>query len=1070
MALEEEDWDKYFDNATADIDNGDAGEDWSQYFDEQPEENIGYTSDWRAAKELLKQRQGSGGLASLQAYERLTGNKAPDWLTTPFSALEQSGAEGVSGWKPDYPGGVLDNPTLPWMGEQAITQAGETGLLYSIGAINELFGKKVKGLGTVLKTGGVAAIYNPLHAEALQEIAHKNGKTVEELTDREKDRAAVAAGVNVFLETLIPYGNKLTKRTGLKLRGDDVKKDAKRIESWLKGIDKENVPKQTKEFVKTLLKKGTGEALTEKAEGVVTSAFSEPGLAYELTPQGIEEAASQIAGGFAGGTAWGGPSSYVEGTAVNRTIKEGSDYLDRLNTQEKFKAAEKYSQYANNYTLPIGFDVHPELYNVPKQQRGIGGRFISMLSDVGLGRSANEFRNSMSKAKTGKDVYDLHYQVFGALSGVESFSGDIQGRPSFTQLKNDKLSEYTTKFFDIQSKWSSKIPFTGEMGERVNPIIDAYVGASLENRLTNAETDAAHKLLGKKRVRELDSDIKILRKLHDSVYKDLNKVLSKSDLSIGYTENYLARGISYRAVKKNKEGFIQTLIDDVGYSPEEAESIYNDILNGKDPATLTSKQIREGKKRKGTGQRGFEKARSAKWDNLDSEFRNNSAFNSMQDYLLRAATRVASAEAFGGRNAEKFSKAIDSLTKRGVLSNSAAKKAWDMYDAEHNVYKRPETEQERLWQDFSKGLSTVTAVSLLGLASVASLTEPMWIPGRTGYMNTIKSLPTVAGYVLKGMKRTIYGGRVGKEIDKSFGRQLLNTMGMAINPQVNEKIEMMMAGDYNPALTTWFRTPGGLFLTQYTNFVRTWTAAAGLNMIQDQAKKVNRLKGRKLEGLKRELRENGLTINDFKQVIRAGNGKIDILNEEFLNKRITKENGANISIRDIIAPWLRKITTDVALEPRVGNRPLWMSNPNLQLLAQLKSFPILFSNTVMKRTLRQINPKECTPGITGPIQALGSTAMALAMAALVIEIKDAIRGVDKDRGVLDVAGAVGIPYLTADRPSQLVLPAGISIVDNFFSSFAKMFEGEGGETAEDFFKWLMKVTAGTVVSEQVFKE
>ena len=41
MALEEEDWDKYFDNATADIDNGDAGEDWSQYFDEQPEENIG---------------------------------------------------------------------------------------------------------------------------------------------------------------------------------------------------------------------------------------------------------------------------------------------------------------------------------------------------------------------------------------------------------------------------------------------------------------------------------------------------------------------------------------------------------------------------------------------------------------------------------------------------------------------------------------------------------------------------------------------------------------------------------------------------------------------------------------------------------------------------------------------------------------------------------------------------------------------------------------------------------------------------------------------------------------------
>jgi len=292
-------------------------------------------------------------------------------------------------------------------------------------------------------------------------------------------------------------------------------------------------------------------------------------------------------------------------------------------------------------------------------------------------------------------------------------------------------------------------------------------------------------------------------------------------------------------------------------------------------------------------------------------------------------------------------------------------------------------------------------------------------------------------------------------------------MGMAINPQVNEKIEMMMAGDYNPALTTWFRTPGGLFLTQYTNFVRTWTAAAGLSMIQDQANKVNRLKGSKLEGLKRELRENGMTINDFKKIVRLGNSKIDILNDEFLNKRYTKDNGTNISVRDSIVPWMRKITTDVALEPTVGNRPLWMSNPNLQLLAQLKSFPILFSNTVMKRTLKQLNPKECTPGITGPVQSLGSLAMALAMAALVLEIKDAIRGTSKDKGPLDVIGAMGIPYVTTDRPSQLVIPAGMSVLDGFSSSFLKIFDGEGGETMEDLQKFLLKIVAGTVVSEQV---
>ena len=1060
-------WSQYFTNDFS-ITNTEGEQDWSAYFPDSGSQGpAGYTSDWRAAKELLKQRQGVGGVASLDAYERLTGNKAPDWLTTPFSSLEASGTEGVSGWKPDYPGGVLDNPTLPWMGEQAVTQSGETGLLYGIGIIDEVFGKKVKGLSTVLKSGGVAAIYNPLHAEALQEIAHKNGKKVSELNDKEKDHAAIAAGVNVFLETLIPFGGKLTKRTGLKLKGDSVKKDAKRLEGWLSNATKENIPTQTKEFIKSLAKKGTGEAITEKAEGVVTSAFSDPGLAYELTPEGIEDAASQLAGGFAGGGTFGSPSAYREGTGVNRTISEGARYLDSLNTQSKFKAAEEYLTELNAGPNLKGFDVQPELYDVPTQERGTAKRFMDLLVDKGLGRSTTEFRNALSKTKTGRDVYDLHTQVFGSLAGTESFSGDTQGKPSFNQLKNDKLNEYSTRFFELQSKWSRKIPFAGELGEKINPAIDAYVGARLEGRLTPEETTDVRKLIGKKRLRELDKDIKEIRGIHNKVYKDLKRVLKESDVSLGYTENYLTRGINYKAVKSDKEGFISTLINDVGIEPDKAEGLYNDILNGKDPSTLTSKQIREERERTGKGKSSFEKSRSENWDNLDSAFRDTSSFSSMQNYLVRAATRSASAETFGGRNAEKFTKSIDRLLKRGILTNQGAQTAWDMYDAEHNIYKKPENGQERLWQDFSKGLSTVTAISLLGLASVASLTEPMWIPGRVGFANTVKALPTVAGYVLKGMKRTVYGGRVGKEVDKSFGRQLLNIMGMAINPQVNEKIEMMMAGDYNPALTTWFRTPGGLFLTQYTNFVRTWTAAAGLSMIQDQANKVNRLKGSKLEGLKRELRENGMTINDFKKIVRLGNSKIDILNDEFLNKRYTKDNGTNISVRDSIVPWMRKITTDVALEPTVGNRPLWMSNPNLQLLAQLKSFPILFSNTVMKRTLKQLNPKECTPGITGPVQSLGSLAMALAMAALVLEIKDAIRGTSKDKGPLDVIGAMGIPYVTTDRPSQLVIPAGMSVLDGFSSSFLKIFDGEGGETMEDLQKFLLKIVAGTVVSEQV---
>jgi hypothetical protein len=43
----------------------------------------------------------------------------------------------------------------------------------------------------------------------------------------------------------------------------------------------------------------------------------------------------------------------------------------------------------------------------------------------------------------------------------------------------------------------------------------------------------------------------------------------------------------------------------------------------------------------------------------------------------------------------------------------------------------------------------------------------------------------------------------------------------------------------------------------------------------------------------------------------------------------------------------------------------------------------------------------------------------------------------------------------------------MSVLDGFSSSFLKIFDGKGGETMEDLQKFLLKIVAGTVVSEQV---
>ena len=200
---------------------------------------------------------------------------------------------------------------------------------------------------------------------------------------------------------------------------------------------------------------------------------------------------------------------------------------------------------------------------------------------------------------------------------------------------------------------------------------------------------------------------------------------------------------------------------------DKAERIYNDILNGKDPSIMSSKQIRAAnRKRSGVSKPSFELHRDHRWDKLDDKFRKSNTFASMQDYLTRAATRAASAKVFGGNRANKLNDAVNEALKKELMTNAQAQKVWDMYDAEHNIYNRPEDEKQRAAQHYSRNITTLTAIAYLGLAPISSITEPAWISGRVGLANTVKALPVVAGYILKGIRASLYGGKAGTETTK----------------------------------------------------------------------------------------------------------------------------------------------------------------------------------------------------------------------------------------------------------------------------------------------------------------
>jgi hypothetical protein len=728
-------------------------------------------------------------------------------------------------------------------------------------------------------------------------------------------------------------------------------------------------------------------------------------------------------------------------------------------------------------------DIIPELYNAPEETKSFLSKIGSQVAEYTLKRSTDELGDVRNKIKTGKAMSYFMKDIASALADVSTGSGETQQvSKSYDTRRHVLIGKYVNRFERIRDMWVRKIPLMGEMGGSVRPAVNRYVAAKLEEKnkkplynLAQAESEVL-RLIGGDQKALLDESIVEIAQIQEEVWAELSRALGKDGLTMGHQKGYLTRSIDKNAVKKNPEEFFNSLMNDVLISIKDpaqrevrARQIVENILNDVDPNIFTSEQIKAGiDQKQGLGKSSFEIMRDANWDKLDTKFRSSDTLQSIEDYLLSAVSRVASADAFGGDKANRYSRAITELKKVGALNDAQTEKLWGMYDAYHNVYKKPRTENQRALVTGMKGLSTITAVSYLGLATISSWTEPLWIPQRNGWYNMLKAAPLTAGYMLKGLMRSTYAGGEGQKAMSSFGRDLLRVMGMATNPAMSERVDKLMAGDRNIVLNYFFRTPASLFLTQYTNFVRVWTAVAGLKMIQEQYNTVLRSDGKSNKLLLQELRENGMTMDDFKQLGKLADGNIEkaILDDNYLDTTFTNSKGDTITVRDVLVPWMRKITTDVALEPTAGNRPLWMSNPNLMLIAQLKSFPILFGNTIARRLNAKMNPQFCSADFVGKLGTVSAISAAVGMAALAMAVKDAIKGVEEERGVLETVAAVGVPLIGELGDSNLVgytAGAGASYVDGLLRKI--LGEEALGQTSEEIFKLFLNATTGRIGSE-----
>ena len=463
-------------------------------------------------------------------------------------------------------------------------------------------------------------------------------------------------------------------------------------------------------------------------------------------------------------------------------------------------------------------------------------------------------------------------------------------------------------------------------------------------------------------------------------------------LDVGEIANYFPRVYNTRALRKNEDAFIKVLTDH-GVDAGDAHSILRRITDNDGILDGARKLDRIDLFGRPTAKSAnLERGRALKDipDEALAPFLENSVYPVISKYIANTVKRAEFARTFG-TNGQKLNNALktamDEMNAAGrPMKNRELQRVYDIADAIQHMYRPHES---RSIAKASKVLGTYQILRTLPLATLSSITEPMVILARGHFRSTLKALPKLIEHTARSWVRLLY-----KRFPKSEATLAVERAGVALDDSVAEMLTQKFGGESNRVTHAFFKTT---MLSQWTRMNRIFGYHAGRHMIIDNLNDIASGKKFRFEKKMQELRELGVSVKGGLDWIKRG-----MPDDEFA---------------EIVNAGALRFTNEVVMSPRVTNRPLWHSNPNMHLIAQLKGFPTTFGNTVIKRWFRQIVND---PFIELPKHAAVGAAMTM-IAMLVNDMRDEVKGVERNETeyerimrAVDRTGLTGIGQMAID--------------------------------------------------------
>jgi len=638
---------------------------------------------------------------------------------------------------------------------------------------------------------------------------------------------------------------------------------------------------------------------------------------------------------------------------------------------------------------------------LPSERTGVTG--ATMNAAEGLGRAfgykavsvLDKYTNSQEAQNLRNDIE--HFERF------EGPTGTVKTRDWFETKQNTMGEVYApveAALERVRNMWGGRSisksvqnKILGHVNETNTISLDAQQQQALDDLKTGNES--TYKKLSRKQRADVD-----LVNAADAITKSVETVDSKF-VEAGIQETTGRTGkiptfFNRKALRKNMGAFSNWLVQNK-YADDQAHGrrITQSILANGGVAYTNDPDIQGSK---------ASINRPIDPKNIPERFLETNFEKALPKYALRAASRIAHAGVFNkekGNVLERLQKIQDELNAQG--QNMEAGDIQVIKDLSEAMLNRFNPVYNEALSALNRGAASLEALSTLGGATLSSIQEPFVMIERMGLGPFIRSLPsalnTLARGLLRGVNRHL--------IDPSGSTRVAQDLGIALDAANAEVLTSAFTGDYSGIQDAFFKSPFGMFLHQWTTFNRIWGVNISTKVIQDWIdQSIHKKMDPKLIG------DLGFTHADLISMNQAldlsGMNLQEVLEANANPKNPNKQQAQQVlnstlpsgrTMKDVIRPAINRMVNESVIAPRATNRPMWMNDPRLTVFSQLKSFPIVFGNTVAKRMLKKVNPrnfKNMKPcDFTNLV--VGASAM-LGGAYAMIAVKDALKGKDvRDR-------------------------------------------------------------------------